>query len=111
MFQVEVTPEAEQDIQQNYLWWRDNRSAEQALRWYEQVFVEMQTLQHMPERCPQSPEAVKLGRNIRQLYFTIGSRITHRIVFLVEAPLVKVLRVRHIAQDDLPDDFARPATN
>ena len=111
MFQVELTPEAERDIQQNYEWWRDNRSPEQARRWYEQIFVEMQTLQHMPERCPKSPEAAKIRRNIRQLYFTIGARITHRIVFLVEEPIVKILRIRHVAQGEMPDDFVEPKAN
>jgi len=64
MFQVELTPEAERDIQQNYEWWRDNRSPEQARRWYEQIFVEMQTLQHMPERCPKSSEAANICRSM-----------------------------------------------
>lgn len=111
MFQVVITPEADLDIQQNYEWWRDNRSADQAREWYEKIFVEMQTLQHMPERCSKALEATRIGRNIRQLYFTIGHRITHRIVFLVEADTVKVLRVRHVAQDTLPDDFADPKAN
>ena len=108
MFQVVVTPEAEQDIQQNYEWWRDNRSPDQAREWYERILVEMQTLRHMPERYSTAPEAAKISRNIRQLFFTIGRRITHRVVFLIEAETVKVLRVRHVAQDALPDDFADP---
>ena len=95
MFQVVITREAEQDIQLNYKWWRDNRSPDQAREWYEKIFVEMQTLQHMPERCSKAPEAIRVGRNIRQFHFTIGHRITHRIVFLVEAESVKVLRVRN----------------
>lgn len=63
------------------------------------------------ERCSKSPEAARIGRNIRQLYFSIGHRMTHRVVFLVESDTVKVLRVRHVAQDTLPDDFANPKAN
>lgn len=104
MFQVIVTEDAERDIQSHYEWWRDNRSPKQALEWYERILVEFQTLRHLPERCPQAPEATMLGRNLRQLLFTIGHRITHRVIFLFELDTVTVVRVRHVAQDALSSE-------
>lgn len=108
MFDVFVTPEAEQDIQDHYAWWFENRSGEQAIRWYDGIQQSMRSLERMPDRCPEAPESATVGRSIRQLFFTIGRRVTHRIVFLIEADQVKILRVRHIAQDFLADDFVDP---
>ncbi len=107
MFSIVVTEEAEQDIQSYYEWWRDHRSPRQAVLWFDQILDAIQSLQHLPERCMRAPEAGHLGRNLRQLLFTTGQRITHRIIFLVDSNLevVKVLRVRHVSQDALPDDF------
>jgi len=105
MHEVYVSEDAEQDIQHICHWWHENRSPQQAAEWYEEIYLVFQSLQQMPERCPVVAESQAEGRNIRQLFFTIGHRYTHRIIFLVEAPKVTILRVRHISQNQLPDDM------
>ncbi len=105
IYKVSLAQKAKQDIFLIHDWWHDHRSPEQADKWFDEILVAFQSLQQMPERCPQAPEAQKAGRNVRQLLFTIGQRKTHRIVFLVESQTVWILRVRHVAQESLPADF------
>lgn len=101
MLEVFITEPAEQDIQQAYEWWRDNRSAEQAERWVDAIYPAIATLGQMPERCPAVAEA-KLGAgDFRELLFGVGRANTHRIVFAIESGKVFVLRVRHAAQSTL----------
>ncbi len=101
MVQVKITEPAKQDIRSAFEWWRDNRSAEQADRWYRGIHQAITSLRKMPERCGQSPEADLLDGNMLQLSFGIGRRPTHRIVFTMSDQVVTLLRVRHASQDAL----------
>ena len=101
MFQVKITEPAKEDIQSSFEWWRDNRSTEQADRWYRGIHKKIATLRQMPGRCGKSPEADLLAGNMQQLLFGIGRKPTHRIVFTVSEKIVTVLRVRHSSQDAL----------
>lgn len=105
IYEVSLTQRAKQDIHQIHEWWYENRSPAQADRWFDGILEAFKSLRQMPERCQVAPEALKSGRNIRQLLYTIGTRKTHRIIYLVESEQVWILRVRHVAQDQLPDDF------
>ncbi|MEM8944772.1 MAG: type II toxin-antitoxin system RelE/ParE family toxin [Planctomycetota bacterium] len=104
IYEVRLTQKANRDIHQIHDWWYEHRSPEQADRWFEEILEAFKSLRKMPERCAAAPESVKSGRNVRQLLFTIGKRNTHRIVFLIESDQVWILRVRHVAQDQLPED-------
>jgi len=55
------------EIRSFFEWWRDNRSAEQADRWYRGIHKSLTSLRQMPERCASSPEADLLEGNMRQL--------------------------------------------
>lgn len=101
MLTVLIMPIAEVDIDKAYEWWRDNRSAEQANRWYSEIFQAMLGLSTSATRRPQSPEAAKLGVDLRELYFGIGTHPTHRVVFIIEEKTVRVLRVRHLSRGRL----------
>lgn len=103
MAKIEITEPAKADIQEAYDWWSENRSAIQAAEWYERIFEAIATLQNMPERCPNVPEAGLSRVGVRQLLFGIGYRPTHRVVFHfdLDADTVTILRVRHHGQDEL----------
>ncbi|QDT00711.1 type II toxin-antitoxin system RelE/ParE family toxin [Adhaeretor mobilis] len=51
MFRVVVTEPAKDDLQAAHDWWAENRSAEQAARWYVGIHKAIKTLMRMPERC------------------------------------------------------------
>ncbi len=104
MYQVKITEPAKQDIRSSFEWWRINRSAEQADRWYRGIHKSITSLCKMPERCGQAPEADLLDGNMRQLLFGIGRRPTYRIVFTISDKVITILRVRHSSQDTLGSD-------
>lgn len=108
-YRVVVTGPAKRDIRESVSWWRSNRSTAQAERWYEKIIPAIATLTENPHRCPISPETDLLPSGLRQLHFGLRRKVTHRIVFTVVGSEVRVLRVRHVAQQDLdPDDLAPP---
>src|SRR5882672_2942401 len=101
MYEVRITEPAEQDIQASFAWWRDHRSAGEAQRWYESIYPAIDTLTKMPQRCPRARESPIYPGELRELYYTIGRRPTHRIVFAIDGESVVILRVRHASQRDL----------
>ena len=106
MFTVVIMPAAEADIDEGFEWWHENRSVEQAHRWYREIYPAIASLSESAERRPLSPEAAKLGVDIREFYFGIGSHPTHRIVFFIEKTTVNILRVRHLSRGRLqPSDL------
>lgn len=100
-FKVEVARSAEQDIQSAFDWWREHRSAEDAIRWLDQIYPAIASLESMPRRCEQAVEHRGAQSELRQLLFGIGDRPTHRILFTIEGDTVTVLRVRHASQRTL----------
>jgi len=76
-----------------------------AVRWFDGLVKAVLSLEEMPRRCPQAPEAERLGVELRQLLY--GKRTgVFRIVFRIydEAqplPLVRVIAIRHGSRDRL----------
>jgi len=88
---------------------RGNRSAKQASRWYNGIRAAIASLDRFPERCALAAENDQFPYELRELYFGLGSRPTHRVVFTVAKQHVVVLAVRHTAQGRLePKDVELP---
>jgi plasmid stabilization system protein ParE len=100
-FDVHISDLAESDIDSAYRWCRDNRSSDQANRWFHQIHEAVETLSKMPFRCPRCDDTKLSDAEIRQLLFGIGRRPTHRIVFEIDEDKVIILRVRQVAQKSL----------
>jgi plasmid stabilization system protein ParE len=100
-YRVFTVPAAERDIHRAVKWWADHRSGEQAERWYTRIYPAIGTLSETPDRCPVASESDLLPGGLRQLHFGVGSRATHRIIFTIVGQEVRVLRVRHVAQQSL----------
>ena len=75
MFEVRITAPAEDDIQQNFTWWRDNRDADQAAEWYDSIYPAINSLSQMPRRCAFAREQDMYTGELRQLYFGIGRNL------------------------------------
>ena len=101
MHPIQIAEPAERDIRSAHDWWSENRSAEQADRWYNNIYKAIETLRSMPSRCPLAPESDLHPSGLRQLSFGIGKHPTHRIIFTIERDTVIILRVRHTSQQDL----------
>jgi plasmid stabilization system protein ParE len=98
---VQVARAAKRDIRQIVAWWSEHRSTEQALRWFARIGPAIDTLGELADRCPISPESDLLPTGLRQLHFGLGRKATHRIVFTIVGEEVRVLRIRHAAQQSL----------
>jgi plasmid stabilization system protein ParE len=106
MAKVILTGPAKRDIRAAYEWWKQNRSAEQAERWYEGILDAARSLRNNPQRCASATESDLLAQGVRQLLYGLGRNPTHRLVFAIEDESVIILRVRHTSQDGLtPDDL------
>mgnify|MGYP002082899682 FL=1 len=107
MYRIVITGPASRDIQEAYDWWAENRSRDQATRWYLAIHNSIALLQEHPQRCSLAPEADLQASGVRQFLFGTGRRRTHRIVFGIDGNTVVIFRVRHTSQDALVfDDLA-----
>jgi len=97
-YEVVLTDKAQEELDAAHDWWARHRSAEQAARWYNTFADALLALAENPNRCPLSAEVPSFPCEIRDLYFGLGSRPTHRAVFTVRDRLILVLAIRHLAQ-------------
>ena len=103
---VIIEPEAKASLRHAVEWWSENRSQEQALRWYDGIYDALQTLTNHPQRCPLARENNKSDDELRELHFGLQTRPTHRIIFVIDPEAVRVLAIRHVSQDDAtPEDL------
>ena len=100
-YEVIITSRAEQEAQANHDWWAENRSSEQAARWYDEFLKAAFSLEENPERFPLAAENDRFPYEVRQLTFGIGRKATHRLVYVIRPIEVMILRVRHLAQQEI----------
>lgn len=98
-FQVEITPIAEKQIEQAYLWYRE-RNANFADRWFRGLMNRISTLQEKPQRCALAIEHEIFPEEVRQLLYG-KSKNVYRVLFTVRSNFVHVLYIRHSAQAPL----------
>lgn len=100
-YQVVITEPAEVQLIETFEWWSSNRSKEQAIRWYNGFLDAMKTLSDSPVSHPIIPEAGKFPIELRELYFGLGSRPSHRAVYSIQPDRIVIYAIRHLAQDQL----------
>jgi plasmid stabilization system protein ParE len=102
---VTILPRAKCQLLEQALWWSENRSAEQALRWLAGFEAALASLADRPDRCAVARENDAFDVPIRELHYGLRGRATHRAVFEIRQREVIVHSIRHLAQRDLsPDD-------
>ena len=105
-YAVKLLPRAKLQLYNSALWWAENRSTEQAVRWLDGFEAALQLLAHNPERWPLAAECNAVSFEIREMTFGLGRHKTHRAVFEIHQHEVIVYAIRHLAQDVLTsNDF------
>jgi plasmid stabilization system protein ParE len=98
-FQVEITPPAEAQIENAYVWYRD-RDAAFADQWFRGLMNAIATLQESPRRCTLAVEHELFSEEVRQLLYGTG-RAIFRLLFTIRGDVVYIVLVRHASQAPL----------
>jgi plasmid stabilization system protein ParE len=106
-FRVELSPEAVGELEQAYLWIRE-QAPKAADRWYNGLIDVLRSLADQPHRCPLAPENDAVDEEIRQLHY--GRRHhRYRIHFTVHQKSVRILHIRHGTRTYLAPDSGSPS--
>lgn len=97
---VHILPAAYRDSWRIFYWIQE-QSQRGADRWYEAFLAAANELSDRPERRPLAAEAKRLGQPIRQAFFKTAHGQRYRLIYLVVADEVQVLRVRAPGQRPL----------
>ncbi len=71
-YNVEILPQALDNIESAYRWMANNLSSERAEQWYEELMVAVRSLEQFPNRASQAPESVEFKQDIRQIFVGKG---------------------------------------
>ena len=105
-YRVILTAKAKRQLRAAYQWWAENRSQQQAAKWYNGFLATLDSLSTNPDRCQLARENPDLPIELRQLVYGTGKRKTHRALFTIKQDKVVVYAVRHLAQQDIsPEDL------
>lgn len=107
-FQVEIVPDAAQDVQDIVAWIR-RRSPEGARAWGRAWLSAIEQLEKYPQNCNAAPEARLHRPDVKQLIFKTRRGKPYRILLTIRESTVFVLHVRGPGQNVLnPSEIRSP---
>ena len=93
-FRVELTAEAEKDLDRILEWLLAQQAGEAGVRWFEALEEAVGSLSSFPERCSLAPESTVFPFEVRHLLYGHRPHI-YRILFTISDKVVYVLHIRH----------------
>jgi plasmid stabilization system protein ParE len=113
-YRIEISSVAEAEADSACLQLSQVISPERAGQWYAGLLQAIGSLSQMPKRCTLARENEHFSQEIRQLIYGKG-RNSYRILFTVlegqEVFTVRILHIRHAAQQTLGDSPEAPKIN
>ena len=98
--EVLIIQRAVDQLESNYRWWAENRSPEQAARWYNAFLETILSLESNPQRWALAEENEEFPFQVRELHFGLGSQPFFR------PNDVLVFSIRHVSQSRVtPDNY------
>lgn len=102
-YEIVFAPSAIEDLDE-ILSWLKHEAPEKLPEWYDAIKTHIQTLSHLPQRCPHAPENGLWGREeLRQLLFQKYPS-KYRIIFTITSSSVQILNIRHGARRFLHEE-------
>ena len=95
---LNITARAREDITRNAVWWAERHSLEQALRWYDGVYEQIQEVLQFPESHSLAPENELFAYEIRQKPVG-GRKRTYRALFTIVNAEIRILAVRRTSEE------------
>ena len=106
MFELEIAETAHHDITRNAVWWAEHHSYDQAIRWRDAIYQQLESLRDLPERHPFAAENTQFKYDLREKLVGLGNQRGYRALFTIRAKKVYVLAIHRTAQDTIhPDDL------
>lgn len=103
-FWLNVTNQARDSITRNASWWVENDSLDEALKWYDSVYEQLNELLAFPESHGLAAENESFPYELREKLVG-GKKRTYRAIFAIVDTEVRVLTVRRAAQRAItPED-------
>ena len=106
-YRTEISSVAQAEVDSIFLRISQVMSLEKAREWYDGLLKEIASLSSMPKRCALARENQYFSKEIRQLIYGKG-RNSYRIIFAIleseEVSTVRILRIRHAAQQTLGEN-------
>ena len=102
-FWLNITNQARDDITRNAAWWAEHHSLEQALKWYDAVYEQLDALLQLPDSHAFAAENAAFPYDIREKLVG-GKKRTYRAIFTIAEQEVRVLTVRHGSQSAMQPD-------
>ncbi|HQX49438.1 MAG TPA: type II toxin-antitoxin system RelE/ParE family toxin [Planctomycetaceae bacterium] len=96
-FWLNVTNQARDDITHNAAWWAETHSLDEALKWYDSVYEQLNELLAFPESHGLAAENDSFPYELREMLVG-GKKRTYRAIFTIAGSEVRVLTVRRAAQ-------------
>jgi plasmid stabilization system protein ParE len=93
-FRVEVTSQAQHDLDDILEWLLLHDAMEAGLQWFEAMQEAIASLAELPRRCALAPENASVPFEMRQLLYGRRPHV-YRILFTIEGDVVYILRIRH----------------
>lgn len=104
-FTVTLTRKASRELHKVADWY-DNERAGLGERWLRGMRRAISSLSKNPDRFGLAHESDLFEYDLRELYYGVARRKTHRALFRISKSEVIVLGIRHFSQRDVsPDDF------
>ena len=105
-FRVELSNQAQRDIEAIYDWLQSEHAGDAGIRWFEALRAAIGSLATLPSRCPLAPESDDSGTAVRQLFYGQRPHV-YRILFVVQDNAVRILHIRYGRRNQIPHGGAR----
>ncbi len=105
-YRVNITSRAEAELYEAAVWWAENRSPDQAVRWLDGFERAIASLAENPQKHTLAREDRDFPFTLHQLLYGLGTKPTHRALFRIRDNEVIIYGIRHLAQRDVtPEDL------
>ena len=105
-FELEISEAAPDHITRNAVWWAEHHSYDQAIRWRDAIYKQLESLRDLPERHPFAAENPQFKYDLREKLVGLGDQRGYRALFTIREQTVYVLAIHRAAQDTIhPDDL------
>ena len=89
------------------MWWAEHHTYDQAIRWRDAIYKQLESLRDTPERHPFAAENSQFEYDLREKLIGLGNQRGYRALFTIREQTVYVLAIHRAAQDtvhldDLP---------